>query len=239
MAKLRRAYITLLLFAVLPMVMVSPCLFGVPKPNAAAQDTMSLYDRLGGLDAIKAVIDDFVGRVAADDRINKKFAKTNIPRVKFFLVQQVCAATGGPCKYEGNSMPKAHKNMKVTAGEFDALVGDLVASLDHFNVPAAEKNELLGILGPLKSQIVEVNTSDTGQPLPANFKPAKPLSKKTVDAGPAYEVPKPAKICDNCNNANAHQVPEPERRNQNAPPVKKSTPKPQPSSTPNTNNTNH
>src|SRR5205085_4158934 len=125
------------------------------------------------------------------------------PRAKFFLVQQVCAVAGGPCTYKGNSMPKAHKNMKVTAGEFDALVGDLVASLDHFNVPAAEKNELLGVLGPLKSQIVEVNTSDTGQPLPAKFKPAKPLSKKTLDAGPANKTAKPAKPAKS-SNSNSH-----------------------------------
>jgi hemoglobin len=181
------------------------CLLGAFAVSAAAQGTpaagqKSLYDRLGGLDAIKAVIDDFAGRVLADDRINKKFAKTDATRLKFYLVQQVCAATGGPCTYKGNSMPKAHKNMKVTAGEFDALVGDLVASLDHFNVPAAEKNELLGILGPLKSQIVEVNTSDTGQPLPSNFKPAKPLPKKTLDAGPANKAPAPAKT----SNSNSH-----------------------------------
>ena len=181
-------------------VLMALCLLGAFAVSAAAQEKKSLYDRLGGLDAIKAVIDDFVGRVAADDRINKKFAKTDIPRVKFFLVQQVCAATGGPCMYKGNSMPKAHKNMKVTAGEFDALVGDLVASLDHFNVPAAEKNELLGILGPLKSQIVEVNTSDTGAALPANFKPAKPLPKKKLDAGPANKMAKPAKS----SNSNSH-----------------------------------
>jgi hemoglobin len=64
------------------------------------------------------------------------------------------------------------------------LVEDLVATLDKFNVPQAEKDELLGILGPLKSQIVEVNTADTGTPLPANFKPAPPLSKKRVAQGP-------------------------------------------------------
>jgi hemoglobin len=177
------------------------CLLGTFAANAAAQQK-SLYERLGGLDAITAVINDFVGRAAADDRINKKFAKTDIPRLKFYLIQQVCAVTGGPCTYKGRSMPATHKNMKVTAGEFDALVGDLVASLDHFNVPAAEKNELLGILGPLKSQIVEVNTSDTGQPLPANYKPAKPLSKKTLDAGPANKTPKPAKSSNS--NSNSH-----------------------------------
>ncbi len=160
---------------------------GAMAVTATAQDTMikkSLYERLGGLPAIKAVIDDFVGRVAADDRINKKFAKSDIARVKLHLVEQVCAATGGPCTYTGLDMKKSHKNMKVTEGEFGALVGDLVATLDKLNVPQAEKDELLGILGPLKSQIVEVNSADTGTPLPANFKPAPAHSKKRVAQGP-------------------------------------------------------
>ncbi|PYS91143.1 MAG: group 1 truncated hemoglobin [Acidobacteria bacterium] len=180
-------------------VLLALCLLGASAVSAAAQQK-SLYDRLGGLDAIKAVIDDFAGRVLADDRINKKFAKTDATRLKFFLVQQVCAVTGGPCKYTGNSMPKAHKKMKVTAGEFDALVGDLVASLDHFNVPAAEKTDLLNILGPLKSQIVEDNSTNTGTALPPSFKPAKPLPKKTLDAGPANKTAKPAKS----SNSNSH-----------------------------------
>ena len=144
----------------------------------------SLYDRLGGEAAISAVIDDFAGRVLADGRINKKFARTNAPRLLFFLKQQVCAATGGPCKYEGLSMKQSHKNMKVTEGEFGALVGHLVDTLNKFNVPEAEKSELLGILGPLKGQIVEVQGDATGTPLPANFKPAKPLSSKKVQQGP-------------------------------------------------------
>lgn len=145
--------------------------------GAAAQDK-SLYERLGGEGAVSAVIDDFVGRVAADERVNKKFAKSDIERVKVHLKEQVCAVTGGPCKYTGLDMTTAHKNMKVTEGEFTALVGDLVSTLDHFNVPEKEKNELLGILGPLKEQIVEVKGDATGTALPANFKPAPPLKSK-------------------------------------------------------------
>lgn len=152
-----------------------------------AQDAMmkkSLYDRLGGEAAVSAVIDDFAGRVLADTRINAKFAKSNAPRLVFHLKQQVCQVTGGPCKYDGLSMKRAHMNMGVTEGEFNALVEDLVATLDKFNVPAAEKGELLGILGPLKSQIVEVPGLATGTPLPAKFKPAKPLSDQKIKKGP-------------------------------------------------------
>ena len=153
--------------------------------QASAQEMAkkSLYERLGGEAAISAVIDDFAGRVLKDEKINKKFAKSNAPRLLFHLKQQVCAATGGPCKYEGLSMKQSHKNMAVTEGEFNALVGHLVDTLNKFNVPEAEKNELLGILGPLKDQIVEVKGDATGTPLPAKFKPAKPLPKAKTDKG--------------------------------------------------------
>jgi hemoglobin len=144
----------------------------------------SLYERLGGEAAISAVIDDFVARVAADTRVNQKFARSNVERVKFHLKEQVCAVTGGPCKYTGRSMTETHKNMKVTEGEFNALVEDLVATLDKFNVGAQEKNEILTALGGLKSQIVEVNSTATGTPLPADFKPAPPLSKSQAEKGP-------------------------------------------------------
>jgi hemoglobin len=168
-------------------------LFGCAKKDQAASDTTasstvttdttasrSLYDRLGGKSAITAVVDTFVARVAADTRINKKFAKSNIPRVKSEIVDQVCMETGGPCTYSGRSMKEAHRNMKVTEGEFNALVEDLTAALNVFKVPAREQNELLSALGTMKGDIVEVNTNATGTPLPASFKPAPPLTASST-----------------------------------------------------------
>ena len=116
--------------------------------------TPTLYERLGGKGAITAVVDDFVGRVAADSRINGKFATADIPRLKRLLVEQICAASGGPCTYTGRDMKTAHAGMGITGPQFDALVEDLVATLDKFKVPAREKNELLSVLGPMKSDIV-------------------------------------------------------------------------------------
>jgi hemoglobin len=166
-------------------------ILGAMAVTAAAQDAMSaaqeksLYERLGGIDAIKAVVNEFAGRVLADDRVNKKFAKSDAPRLVLHLQEQVCAATGGPCKYTGGDMKSVHKNMKVTEGEFTALVGDLVGALDKFNVPEKEKNDLLKILGSLHDQIVEVKSDATGTQLPKNFKPAPALPKAQTDAGPA------------------------------------------------------
>jgi hemoglobin len=120
----------------------------------AAVAEKTLFDRLGGMAAIEAVIDDFLGNVLADDRINKRFAETDAADLRQKLIDQVCEAAGGPCKYTGEDMVEAHKDMNVTDAEFDALVEDLVRSLDAKGVGSSEKNELLGVLGPMRSDIV-------------------------------------------------------------------------------------
>jgi hemoglobin len=137
----------------------------------------SLYERLGGMDSIAGVVEDFRDRVAKDDRINQKFAKTDLVRLRQMLVDQVCEAAGGPCKYTGRSMKEAHAGMRVTSGEFDALVQDLVATLNHLNVGKAEQDEILSVLGPLKTDIVEVDSSQVGTPLPKTFQPAPALMR--------------------------------------------------------------
>jgi hemoglobin len=116
----------------------------------------SLYERLGGTEAITAVVDDFVARCAADGRINGKFARTDIPRLKKNLVDQVCEAAGGPCTYSGRDMRQTHDGMSVTGGEFDALVADLVATM--------------------RADIVEVESDATGTPIPDSYRNAPPLA---------------------------------------------------------------
>jgi len=121
---------------------------------ASTAPKKSLYERLGGKPAITAVVDQFVANVAADKRINMRFMNTDIPQLKVLLVEFVCSATGGPEKYEGRDMHTSHGGMQLVDEEFNALVEDLAAALDKFKVPATEKGELLGALGPLKPQIV-------------------------------------------------------------------------------------
>ena len=134
---------------------LSACNSMGPSGSPMSAPGKSLYERLGGKMAITAVVDDFVARVAADNRINGKFANANIPRLKSMLVDQICQASGGPCTYTGRDMKSTHAGMGVSSSDFDALVGDLVATLNKFNVPEREKNELLDALGPMKSDIVE------------------------------------------------------------------------------------
>ncbi len=116
----------------------------------------SLYERLGGQGAIQAVVTKFISNVGGDKRINGYFATTDLKKLNKLLVEQVCMATGGPCTYSGRDMKTAHKGMKVTTAAFNALVEDLVSALDTFNVPKKEKDELIGILAPMKGDIVEV-----------------------------------------------------------------------------------
>jgi hemoglobin len=128
---------------------------GCSSMSQRSLDDKSLYERLGGKDVITVVVDDFVARVAADNRINAFFAKANVPRLKMMLVDQICEASGGPCKYTGRDMKTAHRGMGITNTAFDALVGDVVASLDKFKVGEREKQELLNVLGPMRKDIVE------------------------------------------------------------------------------------
>jgi len=117
----------------------------------------SLHQRLGGTDAIASVVDTFLVQVLADTVINKRFNTLPAPRVaalRLNLINQICSATGGPCTYTGRSMMDAHAGMNVQDKEFQALVGDLVTSLDKHHVPEHEKGELLAILAPLQTDIV-------------------------------------------------------------------------------------
>jgi hemoglobin len=136
----------------LGLLMVVTLLHLADQGTATAQ--RSLYQRLGEKKGITAVVNEFVANVAADKRINKFFAKTNIPRLKKNLVDQICQGTGGPCKYTGRSMKAAHKGMNITEKDWNALVEDLVKALNKFKVPKGDQDELLGILGPMKPDIV-------------------------------------------------------------------------------------
>jgi hemoglobin len=114
----------------------------------------SLYDRLGGKDAITLVVGDFLDNVGADAAINARFKNADLPGLKQKLIDQICMATGGPCKYTGKSMAEAHAGMQIKEEEFSALVGDLKKALVKDNVGAQEQNDLLGALGGMKGDIV-------------------------------------------------------------------------------------
>ncbi len=125
--------------------------------SAHAQDTPSLYQRLGGRDGIALVVDDFVTFLVADERVNARFKALkpeDVARLKSHAADQVCDATGGPCAYLGRDMKTTHAGMKITEAEWNATVEDLVKALDKRKVGEQEKQEFLGLLAPMKPDIV-------------------------------------------------------------------------------------
>jgi hemoglobin len=126
----------------------------------AVDDSASLYDRLGGMPAIRSVVEDFVVRILADERVNKWFAHAGsdpekAAAYKSSLADFICHNTGGPCQYMGPDMLTAHKGRGITDEAFNAVVEDLTATLRKLNVPGKEQSDLLGLLAPMKPAIVQ------------------------------------------------------------------------------------
>ena len=132
-------------------------LLAAPPQNASGK---SLYQRLGGKKGIQSVVNDFAARCAADLRISSYFAQTvadakRLADFKQKLADQICEAASGPCKYTGKDMKSAHKGMGITSDAFNYLVEDLAATLGKLKVGPNEQNEIIGLLAPMKGDIVE------------------------------------------------------------------------------------
>ena len=133
-----------------------------PAEEAQAEETLepSLYDRLGGVYAIASVVDDFIERLLVDDILNAnpaiKEARDLVPKagLKFRVTALVCQATGGPQSYTGRSMKESHQHLNITEEEWEAMKADFQETLDKFQVPEQEQNELLAIVESTKGEIV-------------------------------------------------------------------------------------
>ncbi|HZS07763.1 MAG TPA: group 1 truncated hemoglobin [Blastocatellia bacterium] len=118
----------------------------------------TLYQRLGGYDALAAVTDEFIGRLATDKSLERLFmgvSDNSKRRIRQLVLDQLCEVTGGPCYYIGRDMKTSHKGLKITEKDWDTSVRHLTATLDKFKVPAREKKEVLTAIASLKSDIVE------------------------------------------------------------------------------------
>lgn len=125
---------------------------------SAATQEKSLYDRVGGYNALAAVVDDFIVRLVSDKQFEKFFigqSNDSKKRIRQHILDQFCAATGGPCVYTGREMKTSHAGLGITNAEWDAAAKHLVASLDKFKVPEKEKSEILSFVTSLKKDIVE------------------------------------------------------------------------------------
>lgn len=169
------------------------------KSPAAAGKNAPLFERLGGQPAVTAVIDGFLKRVAADKRINGRFINVDLGRLRTLLIQFVSQATGAQVAYTGREMHEGHAGLQIIDQEFDALVEDLVGALVELKVPAREKNELLGALGPLKAKIVNPPSEAAAKHDPALAQRARGIAQElrgseTKQAGELLELAVNARV---------------------------------------------
>lgn len=127
-------------------------------PPQLAQGERSLYQRLGGYDAIAAVTDDFLGRLAADASLGRFFVghgTDSVQRIRQDIVDFLCKATAGPCVYGGRDMKTAHAGLGISGSDWDKMLVHLNATFNKFQVPQGERNELLAAVAGLRKDIVE------------------------------------------------------------------------------------
>ena len=133
------------------------CFLGASSIGVS-QSGDTLYKRLGGYDALAKVTDDFIGRLANDKQLSRFFvgaSDDSKSRIRQLILDQLCAATGGPCVYIGRDMKTAHKGLGITESDWDIAVKHLVATMTKFNVPQKEQGEVAAALTKLKPDIVE------------------------------------------------------------------------------------
>ena len=156
--KIALAFCLISTLAVVAAAQAPPAAMNASMATTAAQEKKSLYTRLGGYDAIAAVVDDFITRLATDKRFERfftGFSDDSKKRLRQHILDQFCAAAGGPCNYTGRDMKTSHHGLGITGDDWDASAKHLVESLDKFNVPKAEKDELLAIITTLRKDIVD------------------------------------------------------------------------------------
>jgi hemoglobin len=115
----------------------------------------TLYARLGGVDGIRVVVDELVGRMAADQRIQQFFVATDFRRFKGMLVVHICELSGGPCRYRGRPLRQVHRGRRIRPAHFEAMVEDVREALRAAQVGEREQTELLAILRTLEPEIIE------------------------------------------------------------------------------------
>jgi hemoglobin len=118
----------------------------------------SLYQRIGGYDAVAAVTDDFVGRLASDAKLSKFFGGLSVDsklKLRQHVIDFVCQAAGGPCGYTGRDMKTAHKGLGITESDWNTAVNHFLATLAKFNVKGSEKDDLVNAVASVKADIVE------------------------------------------------------------------------------------
>lgn len=146
----RRCLIALTLIA------VAFSLPGCAYQSATQSTNTSLYERLGGKTTIDAVVENLLYRIADDPEVVVFFANTNIDLFAESLASQLCDVSDGPCRYEGPPMDHAHQHMGLTDVHFNRVVEYLDAAMQSEDIPLGARNELLGRLAPMYTDIMRL-----------------------------------------------------------------------------------
>ncbi len=113
-----------------------------------------LYQELGGQPGITRIVEGMLLNIARDERIRHYFANVDIGRLRRLLIQQFCAETGGPCRYQGASMAESHRGLNLQPADFNALVEDLQLAMQQEGVPERAQNGLLARLAPQRGAVI-------------------------------------------------------------------------------------
>ena len=146
-----------IIFVIACVLLVQPMIFAQGSAADHPVQSATLYQRLGGYDALAAVTDDFIGRLATDPQLGRfftGFSNDSKVRIRQHVVDFLCVATGGPCKYTGRDLKTSHTGLNITESDWNLTVRHLTATLDKFKVPEKEKNEVLQAIGSQKGDIV-------------------------------------------------------------------------------------
>lgn len=119
----------------------------------------TLYERLGGYDAINAVANDLLPRLTSDSGLSRFWqhrGQDGLVREKQLLVDFLCSSAGGPMYYTGRDLKTSHAGMQISESDWQAFIGHLKATLNAFSVPGPEAGEVLAFIESTKADIVEV-----------------------------------------------------------------------------------
>jgi len=126
----------------------------VAAPDESVAGAHLIYERIGYQSGVETVVDQFLANVGGDERVNGRFADTDMAQLRGHLIDQVCEATGGPCTYKGKSMPEAHAGMGITEAEFAIIAGHFAAAMEQAGVNAADHAAIMGVLSAMQNDIV-------------------------------------------------------------------------------------
>lgn len=146
-----------IIFVVACVLLAQPMVYAQGNMSGGQAQSATLYQRLGGYDALAAVTDDFIGRLIGDPQLARfftGFSNDSKVRIRQHVVDFLCVATGGPCKYTGRDMKTSHTGLDITESDWNITVKHLTETLDKFKVPDREKNEVLQAIASQKGDIV-------------------------------------------------------------------------------------